>query len=143
MVLSLRLFSVESGESKKPDYVVYSEECGYNAHLLPYATNVGAPSIKTEDVDLWKQRGVNKVNKQLETKFNELKEEYQRLVDEFRWNELVYTAKFSFEPVIGDTYHLYVGNDGNVFLSLISPNEWNREHIGSFRLDSNQKWIKL
>jgi hypothetical protein len=26
---------------------------------------------------------------------------------------------------------------------LISPNEWNREHIGSFRLDSNQKWIKL
>jgi hypothetical protein len=92
---------------------------------------------------VWKQRGVNKVNKQLETKFNELKEEYQRLVDEFRWNELVYTSKFSFEPVIGDTYHLYVGNTGNVFLSLISPNEWNREHIGSFKLDSNQKWIKL
>jgi hypothetical protein len=45
--------------------------------------------------------------------------------------------------VIGDTYHLYVGNTGNVFLSLISPNEWNREHIGSFKLDSNQKWIKL
>ena len=143
MVLSLRLFSVESGESKKADYIVYSEEDGYNAHLLPYATNVGAPSIKPEDVDLWKQRGVNKVNKQLETKFNELKEEYQRLVDEFRWNELVYTSKFSFEPVIGDTYHLYVGNKGNVFLSLISPNEWNREHIGSFKLDSNQKWIKL
>jgi hypothetical protein len=143
MVLSLRLFSVESGENKKPDYVVYSEEGGYNAHLLPYATSVGAPSIKPEDVDRWKQRGVNKVNKQLETKFNELKEEYQRLVDEFRWNELVYTSKFSFEPVIGDTYHLYVGNTGNVFLSLISPNEWNREHIGSFKLDSNQKWIKL
>jgi len=143
MVLSPKLFSVESGESKKPDFVVYSEKDGYNAHLLPYATNVGAPNIKAEDVDLWKQRGVNKVNKQLETKFNELKEEYQRLVDEFRWNELVYTSKFSFEPVIGDTYHLYVGNKGNVFLSLISPNEWNREHIGSFKLDSNQKWIKL
>lgn len=143
MVLSPKLFSVESGENKKPDYVVYSEEGGYNAHRLPYATSVGAPSIKPEDVDLWKQRGVNKVNKQLETKFNELKEEYQRLVDEFRWNELVYTSKFSFEPVIGNTYHLYVGNNGNVFLSLISPNEWNREHIGSFKLDSNQKWIKL
>jgi len=123
--------------------VVYSEEGGYNAHLLPYATNVGAPIIKSDDVDLWKQRGVNKVNKQLETKFNELKEEYQRLVDEFKWNDLVYKAKFSFEPVIGETYHLYIGNDGNLFLSLISPNEWNREHFGSFRLDSNQKWIKL
>jgi len=134
---------VVSGENKKPDYVVYNEEDGYNAHLLPYATNVGAPVIQTDDVDLWKQRGVNKVNKQLETKFNELKEEYQRLVDEFKWNDLVYKAKFSFEPVIGETYHLYVGNDGNIFLSLISPNEWNREHFGSFKLDSNQKWIKL
>ena len=132
-----------SGQNKKPDYVVYTEEDGYNAHLLPYATNVGAPVIQTDDVDLWKQRGVNKVNKQLETKFNELKEEYQRLVDEFKWNDLVYKAKFSFEPVIGETYHLYVGNDGNIFLSLISPNEWNREHFGSFKLDSNQKWIKL
>lgn len=122
---------------------MYSEEGGYNAHLLPYATNVGAPIIQTDDVDLWKQRGVNKVNKQLETKFNELKQEYQRLVDEFKWNDLVYKAKFSFEPVIGETYHLYIGNDGNLFLSLISPNEWNREHFGSFRLDSNQKWIKL
>ena len=123
--------------------MVYSEEGGYNAHLLPYATNVGAPIIQTDDVDLWKQRGVNKVNKQLETKFNELKEEYQKLVDEFKWNDLVYKAKFSFEPVIGEAYHLYIGNDGNLFLSLISPNEWNREHFGSFRLDSNQKWIKL
>ncbi len=123
--------------------MVYSEEGGYNAHLLPYATNVGAPIIKSDDVDLWKQRGVNKVNKQLETKFNELKEEYQKLVDEFKWNDLVYKAKFSFEPVIGEAYHLYIGNDGNLFLSLISPNEWNREHFGSFRLDSNQKWIKL
>ena len=143
MVSLPKLFKMGNGENKKPDNVVYSEKDGYNASLLPYTTNVGAPAIQTEDVDLWKQRGVNKVNKQLETKFNELKEEYQRLVDEFRWNELVYTAKFAYEPIIGETYHLYVGNDGNVFLSLISPTEWDREHIGSFRLDSQQKWIKI
>ena len=134
---------MENGQNKKPDNVVYSEEEGYYASKLPYATNVGAPAIKTEDVDVWKQRGVNKVNSQLKTKFNELKEEYHRLVDEYRWNELVYTAKFSFEPVIGDTYHLYVGDDGGVFLSLIAPSEWNRECIGSFTLGSDQKWIKI
>jgi len=122
---------------KKPDNVAD------NPGLLPYASNVGAPAIRTEDIDGWKQRGVNKVNKQLSTKFEELKEEYRRLVQEFQWNELVYTAKFAYEPVIGDTYHLYVGNNGAPFLSLIGPDEWNREHIGSFRLDSNQKWIKI
>lgn len=122
---------------KKPDNVAD------NPGLLPYGSNVGAPAIRTEDIDGWKQRGVNKVNRQLSTKFEELKEEYKRLVQEFQWNELVYTAKFSYEPVIGETYHLFVGNDGAPFLSLIGPDEWNREHIGSFRLDSNQKWIKI
>ena len=122
---------------KKPDNVAD------NPGLLPYGSNVGAPAIRTEDIDGWKQRGVNKVNKQLSTKFEELKEEYKRLVQEFQWNELVYTAKFSYEPVIGETYHLFVGNDGAPFLSLIGPDEWTREHIGSFRLDSNQKWIKI
>lgn len=128
---------------KRPDNVVFSEEKGYNASLLPYGTNTSAPAIVLEDVDSWKFRGVNKVNKQLTTKFNELKLEYQRLVEEYQWNDLVYKAKFSFEPVIGETYHLYIGNDGGVFLSLISPSEWNRECIGSFQLDSSQKWIKL
>ena len=134
---------MENGENKKPDNVVYSKEEGYYAHKLPYATNVGAPAIKTENVDVWKQRGVNKVNKHLTSKFEELKEEYHKLVDEYRWNELVYTAKFSFEPVIGETYHLYVGTDGGVFLSLIHPTEWNRECVGSFKLSSDQRWSKV
>jgi hypothetical protein len=128
---------------KRPDNVVFSEEKGYNASLLPYGTNTSAPAIKLEDVDSWKFRGVNKVNKQLTTKFNELKIEYQKLVEEYQWNDLVYKAKFSFEPVIGEIYHLYIGNDGGVFLSLISPSEWSRECIGSFQLDNSQKWIKL
>ena len=122
---------------KKPDQVAD------NPSLLPYASNVGAPVIRPDNVDDWKLRGVNKVNRQIQTKFDELKAEYQKLVEEFQWNELVYQAKFAYEPVIGETYHLYVGNDGNPFLSLIAPNEWNREHIGSFRLNSEQKWIKI
>ena len=122
---------------KKPDNVAD------NPALLPYASNVGAPAIRPDNVDIWKQRSINKVNKQLSTKFEELKQEYRKLVEEFQWNELVYTAKFSYEPVIGETYHLYIGRDGAPFLSLINPDEWDREHIGSFQLDSNQKWIKV
>lgn len=114
-----------------------------NPGLLPYGSNVGAPAIKPDNIDDWKLRGVNKVNRQLETKFNELKSEYSKLIEEYEWNELVYQARFSYEPVIGDTYHLYVGNNGKPFLSLISPNEWNKEYIGSFKLNSDHKWIKI
>lgn len=130
-------------EKERPDNIVFSEQQGYNASLLPYATNIGAPLIKVDDVVSWKSRGISTVNKEFENKFNELKIQYQNLMNEFEWNELVYNAKFSFEPVIGEIYHLYVGDDAINFLSLISPQEWNKEHIGTFRLNSDKKWIVL
>ncbi len=130
-------------EKERPDNIVFSEQQGYNASLLPYATNIGAPLIKVDDVVSWKSRGISTVNKEFENKFNELKIQYQNLINEFEWNELVYSAKFSFEPVIGEIYHLYVGDDGINFLSLISPQEWNKEHLGTFRLNSDKKWIVL
>ena len=111
--------------------------------LLPYGSNVGAPAIKPDNINSWKTIGVIKVNQQLSTKFEELKAEYLKLVEEYKWNELIYKSKFNFEPVIGNLYHLYIGNDGEPFLSLITPSQWNRECIGSFKLSSEQKWIKI
>jgi Protein of unknown function (DUF2452) len=130
-------------EKDKPDNIVFSEEKGYNASMLPYSTNVGAPIIKMDDVVSWKSRGISAVNKQFENKFNELKIQYENLMKEYEWNELVYHAKYSFEPVIGEIYHLYAGDDGNNFLSLISPLEWNKEHLGTFQLNSDKKWVML
>lgn len=130
-------------ENKKPDNVVFSDEKGYNASVLPYSTNVGAPIIRVDDVISWKSRGVSNVNKEFENKFNELKQQYEHLVQEFEWNEMVYNAKFSFEPVIGEIYHLYANADGSNSLSLIAPNEWHKEHLGTFKLNSDKKWIHL
>ena len=130
-------------KNDKPDNVVFSEEKGYNANLLYYSTNVGAPAIIMDDVVGWKSRGISNVNKEFENKFNELKLQYQELMKEYEWNELVYNARFSFEPVIGETYHLYLGDDGIYFLSLIAPQEWNKEHVGTFKLNSNKKWVKI
>lgn len=130
-------------KKKKPDLVVWNEEDGYNAKILPYASNVGAPAIKLEDTASWKNQQVVKVNHQIRTKFDELKEEYNKLVDEYNWNQLIYKSKYSFIPIVGQTYHLYLNSKEEVFLSLISPNEWNQKFVGSFRLDSSEKWIKV
>jgi len=129
--------------TKKPDLVVWDEERGYYSKELTYGSSVGAPAIKLEDVTGWKANQANEVNKQFKTKYEELKEEFQKLIDEVNWNELVYTSSYSFIPVVGGIYHLYVGKSDNLFLSLISPNEWNQQHIGSFKLDSTNKWIKV
>lgn len=130
-------------ETQKPDNVVYSDEKGYNASMLLYATSVGAPAIKTDDVVAWKTRGIHQVNKEFENKFDELKLKYLKLMEEYEWNNLVYNAKFSFEPVVGETYHMYQAENGTHFLSLIGPNEWNKEHLASFKLNSDKKWVKI
>jgi hypothetical protein len=126
-----------------PDNVVFSDDKGYNASLLSYPTNVGAPVIHIDNLVSWKSRGISNVNKQFENKFNELKVQYENLMKEFELNELVYNSNFSFEPVIGEIYHLYRGEDGINFLSLISPLEWNKEHLGTFQLNSDKKWIVI
>jgi hypothetical protein len=130
-------------DEKKPDNVVYSKTDGYNASILPYSTNIGAPVIRIDDVVSWKSRGITNVNKEFQSKFDELKLQYQLLVEEFEWNELVYGSKFAFEPVVGEVYHLYQNNDGTNFLSLIEPHEWDKEHVGTFKLNSDKKWIHL
>lgn len=126
-----------------PDLVVYNEEKGYYSKELTYGSNVGAPAIKMEDVGGWKQTQANIANKQFKSRYDELKAEFQKLIDEVNWNDLVYTSKYSFIPVMGEIYHLYIKDDETMFLSLICPDQWRQKHIGSFKLDSTQKWIKV
>ncbi len=54
--------------TKKPDSIVWDEEKQkYNASVLPYATSVGGPVIKLDDVAFFKERGTNRVQKTLFT----------------------------------------------------------------------------
>ncbi len=128
---------------KKPDLVVWSEEKGYYSKELTYGSNIGAPVIQLDDVGGWKRIQAQNANKIFTKKYEEIKDEFKRLVDEVSWNEFVYSATYNFLPVIGETYYLYEKNDGSPFLSLIAPTEWNMKFLGSTRLESNNKWIKL
>lgn len=131
-------------EDKKPDQVVFNKETQtYDASLKPYATNVGAPAITITDNITWKNKNINIANKTIKAKYLELKAEYDKMMDELDYNNLIYNAKFNFQPLIGETYHLYNDKNANPFLSIIAPNECNFEFIGSFYLNSEQLWIKI
>ena len=131
-------------KEKKPDSVVFNNETQkYDASLKPYATNVGAPAIIATDNVTWKNKNILKANKQIEAKYLELKAEYDKMMEELEYNNLVYNSKFNFEPIIGQTYHLYRDKNENPFLSLIAPNECNFDFIGSFYLNSEQIWKKI
>lgn len=131
-------------KKKKPDHIVYDEEKEkYDAALKPYATDLGAPVITTNDTAAWKNVNIHKVNKQIKARYDELKAEYDALIKEFEYNNLVYSAKFNFEPIVGEVYHLYKNKEESPFLSIISPAECNFEHLGSFRLNADKMWESL
>lgn len=129
---------------KKPDSVVFNTETqNYDAWLKPYATSVGAPVITSHDTNAWKNRSINKVNHKVRSRYLELKAEYDKMMAEFESNKLIFQSKFSFEPIIGQVYHLYERKNGETFLSIIAPNECNFKSAGSFYLNVDQIWEKL
>lgn len=130
--------------SKKPDLVVFDEEQQrYDAAFRPYGTNVGAPQIQLPNNGTWKSSQIYKANKHLKAKYEAIKAEYEELLKIMEYNELVTNAKFTFEPLIGEVYHLYNNAKEEPFLSIIDPNSCNFEYLGSFRLNSDYLWEKV
>ena len=83
-------------EAKKPDLVVFNEEeQKYDASLKPYGTSASSPVIQPLNTASWKNDGIQRVNKQLKSKFDEVKAQYEELMQKFQYNDLVYNAKFS------------------------------------------------
>jgi flavin reductase (DIM6/NTAB) family NADH-FMN oxidoreductase RutF len=130
---------------ERPDNIVFDEETqSYNSSLLPYGTNIGAPSIEASGVSTWVNTSVNSFNHTFNNKIEIIKEEYQSLIKEYEINDLLYKASMSFEPIIGAEYHLYFSQKkGGNFLSLIPPNSWEMEHIGSYVLNNDKTWKKV
>ena len=131
-------------EEKKPDSVVFNTETQkYDAALKPYATNVGAPVITTTDTNAWKNRSINKINHKVEAKYLELKAAYEKMMQEFEYNNLIFESKFTFEPIIGEVYHLYKRKNGDSFLSIIAPEQCRFNALGSFYLNADHIWEKI
>lgn len=124
-------------------------------NILPYASSVGAPVIKETDISSWKIPRVKMANDHFNQRYNELKEQYEELVEECLVNDLIYNAEFNFEPIIGKTYYLYKRKDGSTFLSIISFEEMisfeernssktnKLEYIGSYVLETTMKWRRV
>jgi len=111
--------------------------------VITYATSASSPVIKPLNTATWRNDGVDRVNKQFKSKFDELKKEYEAMMVQFEYNDLVYNAKFNFEPIIGEVYYLYNDKNEESFLSIIQPDQCNFNYLGSFRLNSQKMWEKL
>lgn len=109
---------------------------------MPYPVSTLSPRIVPNDLTNFKTRGISKVERELEQKLIEMREQYIRTIDQFNWNKLLYEAEINFKPVIGQIYHLYEIR-GKYALSMIPPEEWMHPHMGTFRLNADQQWESI
>jgi hypothetical protein len=131
-------------KEKKPDNIVFDEDTQkYHGKLSPFAVGVSAPKITPPDITSWKNTHIISANNQFKAQYEALQESYQALMNNFEYNDLVYSAKFNFEPIVGKEYHLYRAKDESTFLSMILPHECTFDHVGSFRLTADKTWEKL
>ena len=128
-------------KKKYPDNIVYDNKLQkFDANIKPYPTSVGSQAFEPIKVD--KSTSVS-ANHYFNSRLEELREEYKKLIQEYNWTRLVYEADYSFQPIVGHTYHLYEKKDKSLWLSLIGPNEWNQPYVGSFKLQTDGKWEKI
>ena len=124
-------------KKKLPDSYVVDRK------LKSYPTEIGSLNFKSDDIELFKINKTSKLKNFYNQKFEEIKQEYISLMNDIEVNERLYNCKYSFEPIIGQTYHMYLDDLGNEFLSIIAPNEWKKKtFIGSYLYDSDGRWIE-
>ena len=126
------------------DKVPYDEETGkFYKHLLTYASEVGSIKFEVQDVSLWKRNELEKVKNVFQQDLVEINEKIQRLMDDIVLNDMIYSSNMNLEPIVGHTYHLYENKKGEKFLSLIEPELWNMPYLGTYKLNSDRKWVSI
>jgi len=107
--------------------------------FMPYPVSTLSPKIVPNDLSTFKSRGISQVERDLQQKLVQMREEYISTIEHFNWNKLVYEADINFEPTVGESYHLYRIRGKNS-LSMIAPDQWSHPHLASFRLNLDRQW---
>ena len=124
-------------KKKKPDMVTDLPAS------TPYPTNVGAPAFTLNNIVEFKETRSSNALHHLNTRLEEIKKQYDALVQLAQDTEMIYRAKYGFIPIVGKTYHLYIGYDDNPFLSIVPPNSVTWDFLGSFLFTTENTWERV
>lgn len=123
--------------------------------VLPYASSVGSVAVRPTEEGVIKHKALQAMEEQTNMHLNQIKEQIEllaRQAQEIRKRRelsmMVYDAKLSFQPVIGQTYYLYQKRDDSLLLSLVAPKEWGgtgpfKQFISAVKLLADHTWTEI
>lgn len=120
--------------------------------LIEYAHHVGSALIKPVDKGKLMGRSLAAMYEQTDLQLEQIRKQITLLAEQVREierrkeiSERIYASRLPFEPVIGNTYHLYEKEDGSYQLSMLSPLNWGSrspkwQYVSAVRLLGDHTW---
>ena len=141
----------------KDDGKPYTNTETYHKQLsvLPYSASVAGAVIKPTEEGMIKHKALTAMEEQTNMQLDQIRKQIELLALQAHeiqkrkeLSMMIYSAKLSFKPNIGQTYHLYEKHDGSSMLSLVSPKEWGKngpfkKFIAAVRLLADHTWMEL
>jgi len=123
--------------------------------VLPYASSAGSVAIRPTKEGVIKHKALSAMEDQTNMQLNQIREQIEllaRQAQEIRKRKelslMIYEAKITFKPQIGQTYHVYEKIDGSHVLSLVAPSEWGggsgpfAGFVATVKLLADHTWVE-
>ncbi len=120
-------------------------------HTSPYPVSRLAPAIDLVDLAKEIARADTLVNTRVSAKLKviadqikALQAEARTVLEEARQDQALHRAECNFKRLPGKVYHLYQKQNGALYFSMLSPQEWGSRpphaFVGSYRLENDMSW---
>src|SRR3989339_866645 len=123
--------------------------------VLPYSASVAGVAIRPTKEGVIKHKALSAMEDQTNMQLDQIKQQIELLAkqaQEIRKRKelsmIIYEAKLSFKPQIGQVYHLYEKRDNTHLLSLVAPQEWGthgpfKQFVSSVKLLADHTWVEV
>ena len=123
--------------------------------VMPYSTSVSGAVIKPTEEGVIRHKALSAMEEQTNMQLDQIRKQIELLAlqaQEIQMRKelsmIIYNAKLSFAPVIGNLYYLYEKQDETHIVSMISPKEWGgngpfKKFIAQVKLLSDHTWVEI
>ncbi len=144
-------------QGTKDDGSSYTNSEIYHKQLsvLPYSASVSGAVIKANEEGIIKHKALTAMEEQTNMQLEQIRKQIELLAlqaHEIQKRKdlslMIYGARLSFKPNIGQTYYLYEKHDDSFILSLIAPKEWGKngpfkKFVAAVQLLADHTWKEL
>ncbi len=141
----------------KEDGTRYSNMEMYHKQMsvLPYSASVSGAVIRPNEEGMIKHKALTAMEEQTNMQLDQIRQQIELLALQAHeiqkrkeLSMMIYNARLSFKPNIGQVYYVYQKNDDTHMLSLVSPKEWGasgpfKKFVAAVKLMADHTWTEI